>query len=173
MPFSCPSFSLCLFPFLLHWLHLRTCRENRPTWGTTWGFFKKHTVLSELFKEWSHKSQYFLGKQNQIVDGRTRHEVIWYNPNEEKLLRAHETYVNLGERSKFAVIRALLVPCDVIDFTVFFSCDLEVTNENARWWENKQLARTTNLGIDSRSPPPYRISSYLFTVIRFTWKQLT
>ena len=27
--------------------------------------------------------------------------------------------VYLGERSKFAVVRALLVPCDVIDFTVF------------------------------------------------------
>ena len=121
IPFSCPSFSLCLFPFLLHWLHLRTCKENRPTWATTWGFFKKHTVLSELFKEWSHKSQCFLGKQNQIVDGRTRHEVIWYNSYEEKLLRAHETYVNLVERSKFAVIRALLVPCDVIDFTLCFS----------------------------------------------------
>ena len=52
--------------------------------------------------------------------------------------------VYLGERSKFAVISALLVPCDVIDFTVFFSlsggnpfqwwtsCDLEVTNESAR-----------------------------------------
>ena len=29
--------------------------------------------------------------------------------------------VYLVERSKFAVISALLVPCDVIDFTVFFS----------------------------------------------------
>ena len=99
IPFSCPSFSLCLFPFLLHWLHLRTCRENRPTWATTWGFFKKDTVLSELFKEWSHESQCFHGKQNQIVYWRTRHKVIWYNPYEEKLLRVHETYESKSRRA--------------------------------------------------------------------------
>ena len=49
--------------------------------------------------------------------------------------------VNLGARSKFAVISALLVPCGVIDFTVlrggnpfqcYTSCDLEVTNESTR-----------------------------------------
>ena len=40
-----------------------------------------------------------------------------------------------------------------------------MTNEITRWWENKQEARTTNLGIDSRSPtpppPPYRVSCHV------------